>query len=83
MATSQLVHCMVCGKEHKTIFLMFQGQVCSWKCWDELKWREILSNLGKDYYPMPEGAQLNKAKYDTDLNLKRLIDPVDGDKLND
>lgn len=67
MSSSQPAYCIACGKFHKTSFNLFQGRVCSWRCWDELNWREALSNLGKEYYPMPEEAQVNKANYDKDV----------------
>ncbi|HVI41287.1 MAG TPA: hypothetical protein VM577_11560 [Anaerovoracaceae bacterium] len=64
MSSSQPAYCIACGKSHKTNFTLFHGYVCSWRCWDELNWRETLSNLGKEYYPIPEEAQVNKAKYE-------------------
>ena len=67
MASSQPIYCMACGHAYRTNFNLFQGQVCSWRCWDELKWREALSISCQEYYPIPESAQLNKANYDREV----------------
>lgn len=64
MASSQPIYCMICGKFYKTNFNLFRGCVCSWRCWDDLNWRETLANLGQEYYPIPEEAQHNKLRYD-------------------
>lgn len=63
MFSSQLIYCLICGKQHRTDFGLFQGRVCSWKCWDELKWVESLSVMGLEYRPIPEEAKHNKGRY--------------------
>lgn len=55
----QRVHCQICGKEFETDFCGYGGygqgtECCSKACHDELKWRRILSVMGKPYHPRPE-----------------------------
>jgi hypothetical protein len=64
MFSSQVVYCLVCGIQHKTNFNLFQGRVCSWKCWDELRWIETLSMMGEEFRPITEEAKLNKSRYE-------------------
>lgn len=64
MFSSQLIYCCVCGKQYKTDFGLFNGVVCSWQCWDELKWRQALSIIGEEYKPMPEEVKINKSRYE-------------------
>lgn len=52
--TKQKVFCNICGKQFETSFGIYEGKVCSFDCFDELKRLKILSMLGKEYYPDPE-----------------------------
>lgn len=54
--TKQKVFCQTCGKQFETTFQSFGGEVCGRNCFEELQWRKILSNLGKEYYPDPKAG---------------------------
>jgi hypothetical protein len=47
----QKCFCNICGLEFMTDFQSYGGRVCGSECWGELKWRETLAILGKDYVP--------------------------------
>ncbi len=49
--SKQITYCMACGKEMRTDFTLWKGQVCDKECFEEIEWRKILSMLGKEYYP--------------------------------
>ena len=59
--SKQTFFCNACGKEMYTDCCGMMGggptlkwRVCSAKCIREVRWRETLSIMGKEYYPDPE-----------------------------
>jgi hypothetical protein len=58
--SKQKIFCNCCGKEMDIEFPNVMGgkflgyRVCSTKCIQEIRWRETLSILGKEYYPNPQ-----------------------------
>lgn len=54
MFSKQKVFCNACGKEFETTFGFYGGNVCSSNCYDEIKWKKILSLLDKEYRPDPQ-----------------------------
>lgn len=58
--TRQQLFCNACGKEMFCVPFNAMGgkflgyRVCSSKCVREMRWRETLSIMGKEYYTDPE-----------------------------
>lgn len=57
--SKQKIYCNCCGKEmqieySKLIGGKFLGfRVCSPQCIEEIRWREVLSDMGIEYYENP------------------------------
>ena len=58
--SKQQFFCNCCGKEMHCIWADLLGggptmkwRTCSIKCLREIRWRETLSIMGKEYYPDP------------------------------
>lgn len=52
--SNQQFFCRTCGIEmFCPTGANYGAEVCSSKCWNELKWRETLSIMNKEYYPDP------------------------------
>lgn len=64
--SKQKVFCNCCGKELFIELPAMMGgsflrfRVCSEKCIREMRWREALSILGKEYEPDPQAIQNDK-----------------------
>lgn len=60
MMSKQKFFCNCCGKEMFVTCTQVMGskflgwRVCSSACVREIRWRETLSIMGKEYYPDPE-----------------------------
>ena len=54
--SKQKAFCRACGKEMKTDFRQWGGEVCNRNCFKELEWRKCLSILGKEYKPDPKSG---------------------------
>ena len=67
MYSKQKIFCKCCGKEmiieySKMLGGKFLGYtVCSVDCVTEIRWRDVLSNLGKEYYPNPRTNEQTKS----------------------
>lgn len=58
MFSKQLIYCNCCGKEIHAELPKVMGKefkCCSMECFEEMKWREALSIMGKEYYTKPVG----------------------------
>ena len=52
--SKQPIRCNACGAAYETDFQIGYPNgkhVCSQECFDEMRWRETLSMLGKEYRP--------------------------------
>jgi len=58
--SSQKWFCTCCGKEKYSQMPNALGRfwkVCSYECLEEIKWRETLSSLGKEYYQKNQSGE--------------------------
>ncbi len=80
----QPAYCLNCGNTFMTNFQFYNGTVCSEYCGKEMKWKETLYIMGKEYYPQHEKETIKSLEPDPTVPAPEVeyvfntFDPKDG-----